>query len=60
MKNFNFFKLKWLLLPFVLLTLGVGQMWGATTVTYTFTDEYWRATADIRQRIRLSMLCGVR
>lgn len=43
MKNFNFFKLKWLLLPFVLLTLGVGQMWGATT-TYTFSNASWNAS----------------
>ena len=44
MKKINFFKrVVWLLIP--LLTLFNISAWGATTVTYTFTDEYWRATA---------------
>ena len=35
-----FTNFKWLLVPLVLLTLGVGNAWG-TDYTYTFTDKYW-------------------
>ena len=40
MKTLNFLsKTRWLLVPLMLLTFSVGQMWGAD-VTYTFQDHY--------------------
>lgn len=40
MTNFTSFKFKWLLVPLVLITLGVEQMWGASlTYTHDFTAK---------------------